>query len=232
MTEPIININEYESEADTCRKDVLPKIYASHWSDEQILEQRTFTDGKIVVFGRKAKRKKAKRFDYLLRYSQNFPIAIIEAKVKYKEAADGMQQAKEYAQLLGLKFAYSTNGKDILEFDFTSGIENPVSKYPTPTELWNRLNSVEPVKAEIQETFLKPFFAVAGKEIRYYQGIAINTAVKAILEGKKRALLTLATGTGKTTVAFQIIYKFWKNRWNIKGEYRRPKVLLLLTEAF
>jgi len=231
MTEPIININEYESEADTCRKDVLPKIYASHWSDEQILEQRTFTDGKIVVFGRKAKRKKAKRFDYLLRYSQNFPIAIIEAKVKYKEAADGMQQAKEYAQLLGLKFAYSTNGKDILEFDFTSGIENPVSKYPTPTELWNRLNSVEPVKAEIQETFLKPFFAVAGKEIRYYQGIAINTAVKAILEGKKRALLTLATGTGKTTVAFQIIYKFWKNRWNIKGEYRRPKVLFIVDRS-
>ena len=231
MTEPIININEYESEADTCRKDVLPKIYASDWTDEQILEQRTFTDGKIVVFGRKAKRKKAKRFDYLLRYSQNFPMAIIEAKVKYKEAADGMQQAKEYAQLLGLKFAYSTNGTDILEFDFTTGIENPVSKYPTPTELWNRLNSVEPVKTEIQETFLKPFFTIAGKEIRYYQRIAINTAVKAILEGKKRTLLTLATGTGKTTVAFQIIYKLWNNRWNIKGEYRKPKVLFIVDRS-
>lgn len=227
MTEPIININDYESEADTCRKDVLPKIYASEWSDEQILEQRTFTDGKIIVFGRKAKRRKAKRFDYLLRYSQNFPIAIIEAKVKYKEAADGMQQAKEYAQILGLKFAYSTNGTAILEFDFTTGIEKSVSKYPTPTELWNRLNTVEPIKAEIQETFLKPFFTIAGKEIRYYQRIAINTAVKAILEGKKKALLTLATGTGKTTVAFQIIYKLWNNRWNVKGEYRRPKVLFI-----
>ena len=231
MTEPIININDYESEADTCRKDVLPKIYASEWTDEQILEQRTFTDGKIVVFGRKAKRKKAKRFDYLLRYSQNFPIAIIEAKVKYKEAADGMQQAKEYAQILGLKFAYSTNGTDILEFDFITGIEKPVSKYPTPTELWNRLTSVEPVKTEIQETYLKPFFAIAGKEIRYYQRIAINIAVKAILEGKKRALLTLATGTGKTTVAFQIIYKLWNNRWNIKGEYRRPKVLFIVDRS-
>jgi len=227
MTDPIININDYESEADTCRKDVLPKIYASDWSDEQILEQRTFTDGKIIIFGRKAKRKKAKRFDYLLRYSQNFPIAIIEAKVKYKVAADGMQQAKEYAQILGLKFAYSTNGTAILEFDFTTGIEKPISKYPTPTELWNRLNSVEPIKAEIQETFLKPFFTIAGKEIRYYQRIAINTAIKAILEGKKRALLTLATGTGKTTVAFQIIYKLWNNRWNVKGEYRRPKVLFI-----
>ena len=227
MDEPIININDYESEADTCRKDVLPKIYASDWSDDQILEQRTFTDGKIVILGRKAKRRKAKRFDYLLRYSQNFPIAIIEAKVKYKEAADGMQQAKEYAQILGLKFAYSTNGTAILEFDFTTGIEKFVSKYPTPTELWNRLNSVEPIKADIQETFLKPFFTIAGKEIRYYQSIAINTAVKEILEGKKKALLTLATGTGKTTVAFQIIYKLWNNRWNVKGEYRRPKVLFI-----
>lgn len=231
MTEPIININEYESEADTCRKDVLPQIYSSDWTDEQILEQRTFTDGKIVVLGRKAKRKKAKRFDYLLRYSQNFPIAIIEAKVKYKAAADGIQQAKEYAQILGLKFAYSTNGTDILEFDFTTGSEQPVSKYPTPIELWNRLNSKEPVKTEIQEIFLKPFFAVAGKEIRYYQRIAINTAVKAILDGKKRALLTLATGTGKTAVAFQIIYKLWNNRWNIKGEYRRPKVLFVVDRS-
>lgn len=227
MTESIIHIPENDSEADTCRKDVLPKIYASGWTDEQIIEQRTFTDGKIVVLGRKAKRKKAKRFDYLLRYAQNFPLAIIEAKVKYKEAGDGIQQAKDYAKILGLKFAYSTNGIVILEFDFLTGLEMEITKFPTPTELWNRLNSVEPVKAETQEIFLKPFFAIAGKEIRYYQRIAINTAVKAILEGRKRALLTLATGTGKTTVAFQIIYKLWNNRWNNKGEYRRPKILFL-----
>ena len=87
MSEPIIHINEHESEADTCRKEVLPKLYASSWTDELILEQRTFTDGKIIVIGRKAKRQKAKRFDYLLRYSQNFPIAIVEAKKKYKSAA-------------------------------------------------------------------------------------------------------------------------------------------------
>lgn len=227
MTEPIIHIHEDDSEADTCRKEVLPKLYASDWTDELILEQRTFTDGKIIVIGRKARRKKAKRFDYLLRYSQNFPIAIVEAKKKYKLAADGIQQAKDYAQILGLKFAYSTNGAEILEFDFITGRETKVSKYPTPTELWNRLNQAEPIKPEIQETFLKPFFAIAGKEIRYYQRIAINTAVKAILEGQKRALLTLATGTGKTTVAFQIIYKLWNNRWNNKGEYRRPKILFL-----
>ena len=227
MTNPIIHIHENDSEADTCRKEVLPKLYESLWTDDLILEQRTFTDGKIIVIGRKAKRKKAKRFDYLLRYSQNFPIAIVEAKKKYKSAADGMQQAKEYAKILGLKFAYSTNGSEILEFDFITGLETKVTKYPTPIELWNRLNQAEPLKPEIQETFLKPFLPIPNKPERYYQTIAINRAVKAVLEGKKRALLTLATGTGKTTISFQIIYKLWNNRWNTKGEYRRPKILFL-----
>lgn len=227
MSDKTIHIDDHDSEADTCRKEVLPKLYDSLWTDELILEQRTFTDGKIIVIGRKARRKKAKRFDYLLRYSQNFPIAIVEAKKKYKLAADGIQQAKDYAQILGLKFAYSTNGTEILEFDFITGFETKISKYPTPTELWNRLNQAEPVKSEIQETFLKPFLPIPNKPERYYQTIAINRAVKAVLEGKKRALLTLATGTGKTTIAFQIIYKLWNNRWNNKGEHRRPKILFL-----
>jgi len=227
MSEKTIHIDDHDSEADTCRKEVLPKLYESQWTDELILEQRTFTDGKIIVIGRKARRKKAKRFDYLLRYSQNFPIAIVEAKKKYKLAADGIQQAKDYAQILGLKFAYSTNGREILEFDFITGLETNVSKYPTPTELWNRLNQAEPIKTEILETFLKPFLPIPNKPERYYQTIAINRAVKAVLEGKKRALLTLATGTGKTTIAFQIIYKLWNNRWNTKGEHRRPKILFL-----
>lgn len=227
MAEKKIYIIETDSEADTCRKDVLPQLYASRWKDEQILEQRTFTDGKIIVIGRKAKRKKAKKFDYLLRYSQSFPIAIVEAKVRYKKAGDGMQQAKDYAEILGLKFAYSTNGTEILEYDFTTGIERKVSQYPTPDELWNRLNIVEPIKADIQETLLKPMTAIPGKELRYYQINAINAATKVILEGRKKALLTLATGTGKTTVAFQIIHKLWQYRWNTKSEHRRPKVLFI-----
>jgi type I restriction enzyme R subunit len=227
MRDKTIHIDDHDSEADTCRKEVLPKLYESQWTNELILEQRTFTDGKIIVIGRKARRNKAKRFDYLLRYSQNFPIAIVEAKKKYKLAADGIQQAKEYAQILGLKFAYSTNGTEILEFDFITGLETKVSKYPTPTELWNRLNQAEPIKTEILEIFLKPFLPIPNKPERYYQTIAINRAVKAVLEGKKRALLTLATGTGKTTIAFQIIYKLWNNRWNTKGEHRRPKILFL-----
>lgn len=227
MSKKVIRILNEDSEADTCRKEVLPKLYASQWSDDLILEQRTFTDGKIIVIGKKARRKKAKRFDYLLRYSQDFPIAIVEAKKSYKSAADGMQQAKDYAEILDLKFAYSTNGKEILEFDFITGIEKEIPDFPTPEELWNRLNQTEPVEPEIKETLLKPFYPIPGKTARYYQRIAINKAVKAILEGRQRALLTLATGTGKTTIAFQIIYKLWNNRWNRKGEYRRPKILFL-----
>jgi len=123
MEKKSIIINQ-DSEADTCRKEVTPKLYDANWSDEQILEQRTFTDGKIVVLGRKAKRKKGKRADYILRYKTDYPIAVIEAKKKYAKAADGLQQAKDYAEILGLNFAYATNGADIIEFDFTTGLES------------------------------------------------------------------------------------------------------------
>lgn len=229
MPDPIIYIKDTESEADTCRKYVLPKLKnESAWTDDQIMEQRIFTEGKIIVIGRVGKRKKAKKADYLLRYSQNFLIAVVEAKRHYKTAAEGMQQAKDYAKILGLKFAYATNGSDILEFDFITGIETKIDKFPTPLELWNRLNKVEYVKPEIKDILLKPLLPQYGDSFpRYYKMIAINKAVQAILEGKKRALLTLATGTGKTSVAFQIIYKLWSNRWNTRGEYRRPKVLFL-----
>jgi type I restriction enzyme, R subunit len=228
MAEPTIHILDNDSEADTCRKYILPKLKdESGWTDEQIMEQRPFTDGKIIIIGRVGKRKDKKVADYLLRYSQNFLIGVVEAKRAYKSAAEGMQQAKEYAQILRLKFAFATNGTEILEFDFITGLETKIEKFPTAQDLWERLNSVEPVKTEIQETFLKPFVATPGKEIRYYQQIAINKATQAILEGKPRALLTMATGTGKTTVAFQIIHKLWTNRWNTKGEHRRPKVLFL-----
>ena len=94
MPEPLLPLHERDTEADTCRKEVLPKLYYSQWTDDLILEQRTFTDGMIHVIGRKARRGKARRYDYLLRYSQNLPLAIVEAKSSYKTAADGMQQAK------------------------------------------------------------------------------------------------------------------------------------------
>src|SRR5712691_4320695 len=103
------------TEADTCRKFVLPKLYLSGWTDDQISEQRTFTDGRIVVAGKKTIRRPQKREDYLLKYRRDFGLAVIEAKPTYKKGGDGLQQAKDYAQILGLKFAYATNGRNIVE---------------------------------------------------------------------------------------------------------------------
>jgi type I site-specific restriction endonuclease len=106
------------TEADTCRKYVLPKLYAAGWTDDQISEQKSFTDGRIVVAGAKPTRRLQKRADYLLKYRRDFTLAVVEAKSVYKRPGGGLQQAKEYAQILGLKFAYSTNGHGIVEHDF------------------------------------------------------------------------------------------------------------------
>ena len=111
------------NEADTCRKYVLPKLYAAGWNDDQISEQKSFTDGRIVPVGPRGRRKPCKRADYLLRYARDFMLAVVEAKAAYRLPGDGLQQAKDYAATLGLKFAYSTNGHGIIEFDFTTGKE-------------------------------------------------------------------------------------------------------------
>jgi type I restriction enzyme R subunit len=215
------------TEADTCRLYVLPKLYAAGWTDDQISEQRIFTDGRIVVTGTKVKRRPQKRADYLLRYVRDFPIAVVEAKTVYGNPADGLQQAKEYAQILGLKFAYATNGQGIIEHDFLTGRDNDLDGFPSPDDLWSRLRKSEGIDEKTADRVLTPYYPIAGKAPRYYQEIAINRAVQAILQGKRRALLTLATGTGKTVIAFQICYKLWKSLWNRTGEPRRPRILYL-----
>ncbi len=215
------------TEADTCRKYVLPKLYAAGWEDEQISEQKTFTDGRIVVAGSKYSRRPQKRADYLLRYRRDFPIAIVEAKASYKKPSDGLQQAKEYAQILGLKFAYSTNGPGIVEHDFIDGRDKEREDFPSPDDLWKRLRAAESISTATGELLLTPYYHLSGKSPRYYQEIAINRAVQAILQGKQRVLLTMATGTGKTIVAFQICWKLWSARWNRTGDYRRPRILYL-----
>ena len=215
------------TEADTCRRYVLPGLYAAGWTDDQISEQRTFTDGRIVVVGDKVRRREQKRADYLLRYRRDFGIAVVEAKTVYHNPGDGLQQAKEYAEILGLKFAYSTNGTGIVEHDFLTGKDNDLESFPSPDELWSRLRAAEGIKPEIVDRVLAPFYHLSGKSPRYYQEIAINRAAQAILQGKKRVLLTLATGTGKTVIAFQICYKLWNSRWNRAGEFRRPRILYL-----
>ncbi|MBI5282366.1 MAG: DEAD/DEAH box helicase family protein [Candidatus Solibacter usitatus] len=217
------------SEADTCRMFVTPKLVAAGWDTEphSLAEQRTFTAGRIVVAGTIAKRQEAKRADYLLRYTPDFTIAVVEAKPEDALPGDGLQQAKDYAETLGLKFAYSTNGLSIVEFDYLTGIERQLDRFPTPNELWSRLSAGESLSPEQGQRLLSPSNTYAGKTPRYYQEIAINRAMGAILKGQRRNLLTMATGTGKTCVAFQICWKLWSSAWNRDGRFGKPRILFL-----
>ena len=128
------------SEADTCRKYVVPLLQAAGWDNapHSIAEQRTITDGRIVPVGKGFRRKPPKRADYLLNYTRDFRLAVVEAKAEYKSATDGVQQAKDYAGMLGLKFAYASNGREIIEIDGFTGLETRRTDYPTPAELWQR----------------------------------------------------------------------------------------------
>lgn len=218
------------NEADTCRKHVVPLLQAAGWDNDphSISEQRTITDGRIVPVGRGFKRKPPKRADYLLNYTRDFRLAVVEAKAAYKSAADGLQQVKDYAETLGLKFAYATNGLEIIEFDYFTGLETRRTDYPTPAELWQRYCAGSHIAdQQIGARLLTPFNHQVGQGERYYQQIAVNRSVEAILKGQQRLLLTMATGTGKTAVAFQICWKLWNSRWNRTGEHRRPKILYL-----
>jgi type I restriction enzyme R subunit len=217
------------TEADTCRQYVLPKLLAAGWDTEphSIAEQRTFTDGRIFVLGDKTGRRRQKRADYILRYTRDIALAVVEAKPEYKLPGDGLQQAKDYAETLGLKFAYSTNGTGIIEFDYLTGGEREVVAFPTPDELWRRLRAGSKLSNEAVERLLTPGLHTPGRTLRYYQEIAINRALEHVLSGKRRTLLTLATGTGKTFIAFQICWRLWSGRWTRTGEYRRPRILYL-----
>jgi type I restriction enzyme R subunit len=206
------------NEADTCRRYVVPKLHASGWADDRISEQRYFTDGRIVPVGRRHRRKPGKKVDYLLFYRQDFPIAIVEAKADYKLPSDGLQQAMTYAEILDLRFAYSTNGLGIVEHDFTTGRQRDLDGFPTPDELWERLRgTIAPHDAKSAQDLLVPFNRElrnpdgSVKRPRYFQEIAIRRGVQAVIRGQRRILITMATGTGKSFVAAQFIWKLWKS---------------------
>lgn len=217
------------NEADTCRRYVVPRLQAAGWDNDsyRINEQVTFTDGRIIVAGRRGHRRPGKRADYVLRYRADFPIAVVEAKPTYATPADGLQQAKDYAEILGLKFAYATNGEGIVEFDYLTGLERNIGAFPTPDELWSRLNQREQLSPRATELVLAPAYHQLGRLPRYYQEIAISRAVQAIAQGVPRVLITMATGTGKTEVAFQICWKLWSSGWNRIGQNRKPRILYL-----
>lgn len=218
------------TEADTCRKFVVPRLQTAGWDDapHAINEQRSFTDGRVIFVGGIPKRGKQKRADYILRFRPDYPIAVVEAKVVYKAAADGMQQAKDYAEILGLKFAYATNGEEIIECDFFTGRESIRSDFPPPDELWHRQRvglglADDTVAAKV----LTSGFPDPVRPLRYYQEISVNRALQAIMTGQRRVLLTLCTGSGKTAVAFQISWRLWSAAWNKRGDFRKPKILFL-----
>jgi len=222
---------EQLTEADTRRLFITPKLVSAGWDRRPhgLSERRYFTDGRIVLSGREAWRRKGKRADYVLRSSRDFPLAVVEAKRYNAAAAEALQQAKEYAQILDLKFAYATNGSQIIEFDFLTGEESLLDNFPTPEELLERLFADTPFLDEkLAQTLLQPLDFSRGKPPRYYQEIAINRAVASILSGQKRLLLTMATGTGKTQTAVQIVWKLWQSGWRAyQGRFGKPRVLYL-----
>jgi len=217
------------NEADTCRVLVTPRLRAAGWEDPPhlIAEQQTFTDGRIRIVAGKAVRGERKRVDYFLLYTRDFPLAVVESKPEGAPQGTGLQQSKGYAELRDLKFAYATNGHWIIEFDFLTGTESNLSAFPTPDELLARLQAAEGLGDETTWRLLMPSYPVPEKPSRYYQEIAVNRTLRAILLGRQRILLCMATGTGKTVVAFQICWKLWTARWTRDGAVRKPRILFL-----
>src|SRR2546430_5339309 len=208
-------------EKDTCRTYVLPQLTAAGWSRDQIQEQFPITDGRVIKVGKKHRRGEALRADYVLEYRPGLPIAVVEAKREYAIPGKGLQQAKKYAQLLDVSLAYSTNGKGIVEDDRDTGLEmDKLSAFPSPGAMWSRYRAWKGIVEEIvADALVLPFSRAlrnpdgSVKEPRYYQRVAIHRSIEAILRGNKRLLLTLATGTGKTFVSMQIVWKLWKSGW-------------------
>jgi type I restriction enzyme R subunit len=201
------------TEADTCRTYIIPQLHATGWEDDFISEQLVLTPGRIVPLGEnKHFRKEGLRADYVLFIRKNIPIAVVEVKAEYKQPGDGLQQAMQYADMFGIKFAYSSNGKGIVEHDYQTGQENNLTQFPSPDELWSRQRGEWELQKDqdAKDALISYFEELGGKTPRYYQQVAINRTVAAVLRGQQRILLTMATGTGKTFVAFQIVWRLWK----------------------
>lgn len=206
-----------ETEEDVKFRYITPAIENAGWSKNQILMEYFFTEGQVLVRGKIVRRGPRKKADYLLTHSNNqTPLAIIEAKDSDHSIGSGMQQAISYAQILQIPFAYSSNGKGFLEHDFFTGIEREISndEFPTEEQLWQRVKAGKNYDDHQAHLITEPdyFDILSGKKPRYYQRIAIDKTLEAISKGQKRILLVMATGTGKTFTAFQIVWKLLKNK--------------------
>jgi type I restriction enzyme R subunit len=205
------------SEADICAKYITPAVTGSGWKEHsQIQREVHFTKGQIHVRGKMVTRGKSKFADYVLYYRPNIPIAIIEAKDNNHSVGDGMQQALEYAETLNIPFVFASNGDGFILHDRSGTMGETESMleldaFPSPQFLWSAYRSWKGLTSEAEEVVLQDYFDDgSGREPRYYQRNAVNASIEAIAKGQDRVLLVMATGTGKTYTAFQIIWRLWK----------------------
>lgn len=215
------------TERDICSKFITPSLSKAGWDvHTQVREEVFFTKGRIIVRGKLVTRGKAKRADYILYYKPNLPIAVIEAKDNNHSVADGMQQALEYGETLKIPFVFSSNGDAFAFHDRTGLSEKPetlisLDGFPSPETLWNKYREWKGLPADADAIVLQDYYDDgSGKTPRYYQVNAINAAIEAIARGSNRILLVMATGTGKTYTAFQIIWRLWKAK-------RKKRILFL-----
>ena len=214
------------NEAETRAELIDPKLKACGWGvveDSKILREYQITPGKIQTGGARSKKMIA---DYILVY-KGIKLAIVEAKKSVLEVGEGVAQAKIYAEKLKLETTYATNGKEIYSICMKTGTEGLVRDYLNPEDLWHKTFTTE--NNWIEKFAAVPFEDKSGTwQLRYYQEIAVEKALEAVANNKERILLTLATGTGKTAIAFQITWKLFQTRWNLKRDgSRRPRILFL-----
>ena len=205
------------SERDICTKFITPALRRAKWDEmSQIREEVSFTKGRITVRGKVVVRRKAKRADYILYYKPNIPVAVIEAKDNTHSIGHGMQKALDYAETLNIPFVFSSNGDGFLFHDRTGACTPPeidltLDQFPRPGELWARYRAWKGLPPEADRLVLQDYHDDGGgKAPHYYQVNAVNAAIEAIAKGQNRILLVMATGTGKTYTAFQIIWRLWK----------------------
>ena len=220
------------TEEDIKVRYITPAIQHAGWDRTQFRMEYFFTDGQVLVRGKVVRRGARKKADYILMSkSGNLPLAIIEAKDNEHSIGSGMQQAIEYAQILDVPFAYSSNGDAFLEHDFFSGQEREIelNEFPSEEELWKRYLVGKNIDKKQEVIITEPFFLDTFnlKTPRYYQRVAIQKTIEAISKRQNRILIVMATGTGKTLTAFQIIHKLWKTRTVKKVLYLADRNILI-----
>ncbi len=219
------------TEEDVKYQFITPSIEEAGWCNEQLKFEHSFTDGAMQIKNNIGMRGNKKRADYILVYKPHLPLAVVEAKDKNHSIDDGIQQAIFYAKILDIPFAYSSNGEGFLEHDLLTGKEKELqmNEFPSPSELWKRYIAYNKITPEEEEVIIKKEYYdhITEKKPRYYQRIAINKTIEAIVKGQNRILIVMATGTGKTFTAFQIAYKLKESGLKKKILYLADRNILI-----